>query len=1020
MRNYDPVAIEKEILTFWDKNNIYSKQKKKGKPFYFLQGPPYTSGRMHLGQAWNNSMKDMVLRYKRMNGFDVYDRAGWDMHGLPTALKVQKRLKLKGKDAVEKYGVAKFTKECEKHALEMMHHMEKDFVRLGVWMDLENAYKPIDADFMEGVWWCIKQADKNGYLYKGKKVMTWCSSCGTALAKHELEYETDTDESIYLKFPIKNKKNKFLVIWTTTPWTIPFNLAVMVNPELEYVDVEVGNEVWIMAKGLAGIVLGTIGKKYKILKTYLGDKLEGLEYSSPFENQIPYLNELKKKYKWMYKVLLSEKYVDLSGGSGLVHCAPGCGPEDYEVGKAHNLPPFNELLEDGSFSSKMGKFVGWTAKVDDEKFIKELRKTGMLVHTSDVEHEYAHCWRCKKPVVFRATEQWFFAVEKLRTKMQRLNKKVRWVPEWAGSQAFNNWLVNLRDIGITRQRYWGTPVPIWVCNKCKKYKVVGSVKELAKLATSKIPSNIHIPHIDKVKLKCVCGGAMTRIPDIADVWLDAGCASWISLYFPQKKNLMKKFYAPDFILEGKDQIRGWFNLLLDAAMVSGLEHPYKAVYMHGFIQDYRGTKMSKSLGNITRPSEIIDVFGADTLRFYTIGAAKPGEDLMYVPADAKTKYRSLGILWNTASYLIRYAAALKVDPTKKAKLNESDKYMLSRVNSTIKRVTELFDSYYLEQIPQQVEDLFLELSRWYIKTARERVNDSPEAVLYVLFNSLLTSLKMLAPIAPFVSEACYLNLKKAFRLREESIHLFDWPKAGKSDLELEKDMKIVQDVVSAILASRDQLNRGIRWPVKGAEVLTKKPAIKAAVKRHIDLIKQLANVGTIKIVSTVKGMKYNIKPNFAKLGPKLGQRIAIFAANLAKLDHSKLMTEIEKKGKITVKGLSATRLELVVSEELPTGLVSGQGAGFSVYVSEEETASMLVSGFARELTRKIQDMRKSAGLSKGDKIVLTVAAPIDLKSELNNIKKRVGASSIKLSTIVGKHKGKLLVRKKEFKIGFDS
>src|SRR3989344_597209 len=594
IQNYDAVKLEPEILEFWKKNNIYEKAKEKNKgkkKFYFLDGPPYTSGKVHLGTAWNKSLKDSVLRYKRMQGFDVWDRAGYDMHGMPTEQAVEKNLGIKNKDEIPNFGIANFVRECKEFAITNLMAMNNDFKRIGVWMDFENPYKSVDNNYMEGEWWLIKKAYENDRLYEGEKTMHWCFSCATSLAKHELEYENVKDDSIFVKFQVKGKENEFLIIWTTTPWTIPFNLGVMVNPNLDYVRAKVGNETWIVAKSLAApFISGVADKKFEIIEEFKGNDLLGLKYIHPFENEISQFKELEKKHPKVHTVVLSEEYVDTSAGTGLVHMAPGCGPEDYEVGHRNDIPPFNTLTEQGIFD-------------DSIPFLAGIKAKGVLIAKTKVEHDYAHCWRCKNPVIFRTTTQWFFKIEDLKGKMRELNKGIKWIPDFAGSRNFDNWLSNLRDNGITRQRYWGTPMPIWRCNQCKEFVVIGSIDELKKLAV-RIPEDLHKPWIDEVTIKCKCGHKKERIPNILDVWIDAGSASWNCLDFPRRKDLFDKLYPADFILEGIDQIRGWFNLLFVASMIAMDNVSFKSVYMHGFINDAQGRKMSKSLGNYILPQEV--------------------------------------------------------------------------------------------------------------------------------------------------------------------------------------------------------------------------------------------------------------------------------------------------------------------------------------------------------------------------------------------------------------------------------
>jgi len=707
---YDFKKIEEEVLKFWKEKKIYEKVKKenkKGKRFYFLQGPPYTSGRLHIGHAWNNSLKDVVLRYKRMMGFNVWDRAGYDMHGLPTENAVQKKLGIKDKLGIEEYGVEKFIKECINFSSENAKLMDKDLERLGVWMDFEDAYWPIKNEFIEGEWWLIKKAWEQGRLYKGKKIMHWCAECETSLAKHELEYENVRENSIFLKFKVKNKAKEYLIIWTTTAWTTPFNLAVMVNPELEYVRAEVetnsGKEIWIVAKALASVFIsGLMSYKFKIIEEFKGDELEGLEYLHPLHKELGKIyDELKRKWKKVHTVLLSSEYVDTSAGSGLVHSAPGCGPEDFEVCQKYGIGAFNLLDEKGYFKGMNG-FDGLRAKKDDTKIIEYLEKNGSLIKETEVEHEYAHCWRCHNPVIYRATEQWFMKVEDLIPKLLDFNKKIRWQPKFA-SKNYDLWIENLKDNGITRQRYWGCPVPIWVC-ECDNIEVIGRLDELKKKA-EKVPEDLHKPWIDDIKLKCKkCGNNMIRVPDVIDVWVDSGTTSWNCLYYPKEKKYFK-FWPVDFILEATEQIKLWFSMLQMCSVVAFGKSSYKNVYCHGMILDYQGMKMSKSLGNIISPYEVVDKYGSDVLRYYMC-ETPAGENINFNWETVKIKQRNLNVLYNLANFL----KDLKKQGKENKKVDLEEKFILSRKNSTIKKVTELMDEYRIDEIIREIENLFLDLS----------------------------------------------------------------------------------------------------------------------------------------------------------------------------------------------------------------------------------------------------------------------------------------------------------------------
>ncbi len=1037
---YEPLKQEPETLEFWKKNQIHQKAQKKNedrKHFYFLDGPPYTSGKVHLGTAWNKALKDMVLRFKRMNGFDVWDRAGYDMHGLPTAHAVEKKLGIKHKDEIPKFGVDKFVKECIKLCTDNMKEMNKDFQRLGVWMDFENAYQSIKTSFIEGEWWLIKQAHKNKRLYEGEKTMTWCPKCGTALAKHELEYQNVKDDSVFLKFQVKNKENEFLIVWTTTPWTIPFNLAIMVNPELDYVRAKVDDEVWIVSKGLLGAFLGLISKKYEILEEFKGEKLEGLEYINPLEDQVDF-KEIKNNHPKTHTVLLSKEYVDLSAGTGLVHTAPGCGPEDYEVGHRNNIPPFNNLNETGVFPDNMGKYSGWIAKDDDHKFIEDFKERGILIESTEVEHDYAHCWRCKSPVIFRTTTQWFFKAEDMVEQMIEYNKKIFWQPNWAGAAQFDAWLTNLRDNSITRQRYWGCPVPIWRCDKCDLYDVIGSVKELQQKA-KQVPEDLHKPWIDEVKYPCKCGGTMIRIPDVLDVWVDAGTTSWTCLDYPQRTDLFQKMFPSEFILEGKDHIRGWFNILMVCSMVGMQKPSFKSVYMHGFIQDSQGRKMSKSLGNYILPEEVVDKYGADTLRYYMIGGTVPGVDINYNFEDMKVKNRNLSILWNLHNYLIQLSKELNQNPKfiAKNKLALEEKYIFSKLNSTIVKVTELFNQYQLNEIPWAIEEIFLSLSRTYVQLIREKstfgTEEDKKTILYTLYHVLLGTLKLFAPVAPFITEAMYQNLKMNFALEQESIHLFNWPQADINLIneELEKNMDIIKQIIQSILYAREKAKLGIRWPLKEVVIVAKTKTAEEAIDKLSDIIKNQTNVKEITVVKSFDKIKESVKADFNKLGPDFGNKSPAIIAQLATMSPNTILSKIEKQGKLPLvvngESVSIVKEHLIHIREVPSPYHEAEFRGGFVYINAERTDELDAEGYAREIMRRVQAARKKAGLQKTDNITLFIKVSDDLlemvKSYEKMIKQKCGAEHIRISNMdpakEHTHNSKEKVRREEFEVMFD-
>jgi isoleucyl-tRNA synthetase len=1041
---YNPIEIEKEILEFWEKNRIYEKAKAKNKDktsFYFLDGPPYTSGKVHLGTAWNKVLKDSILRFKRMNGFNVWDRAGYDMHGMPTEQGVERELKIKNKDEIPKLGVDKFVGACREFAVRNLKIMSKDFKRLGVWMDFDNAYQTIQNDYIEGEWWLIKRAHENKRLYEGEKTMHWCARCGTALAKHELEYKNVREYSIFVKFKIKNKDNEYLIIWTTTPWTIPFNLGVMVNPELEYVKAKVDDEVWIVAKGLASsLITAVAGKKFEVIKELKGKQLEGIEYEHPFADQIKQYKELKEKSKKVHTVVLSREYVTLEAGSGLVHMAPGCGPEDYEIGYRNKIPPFNSLDEAGFFPEYMGEFSGLKAKKDDSKFIEALEKRGAIIAKTDVEHDYAHCWRCKQPVIYRTTKQWFFKVEDLKEKMRELNRKIKWQPEFAGSRSFDSWLANLRDNGITRQRYWGTPLPIWKCKECNDYVVIGSIAELRKLS-GKVPDDLHKPWIDKVSIKCTCGSIKKRIPDILDVWVDAGSASWNCLYYPRRKDLFEKLFPADFILEGIDQIRGWFNLLFVASIVAMQKPSFKAVYMHGFINDAQGRKMSKSLGNYILPEEVVDKYGADTLRYYMICDSKAGMDLNYNFDDMKVKHRNLIVLWNLHRYLIDLSKQIKLNPeelkidTKRLGIEEN--YIFSKLNSGIMRVTKLYDDYKLDEVPSLIEELFLELSRTYIQLTREKSSigseEDKKVVLFTIYNVLMDILKLFTTISPYICEKIYQNLKLEFNLKEESINLYGWPSFNitKIDNKLEEEIASVRDIIQAALHLREKISLGLRWPLKEIVIVTSDKKIERAVTRLKDILKNQVNVKEIIVKDKLQGVETKIRVDYSQLGSDFKNKTPKIIAKIAIDSPETILKHIEREGKYSIyidgEKLDIVKEHLIITRKVPVPYEEVQFNKGFVYLNRELDDKLEAEGFSREIMRRIQSLRKKADLTKQDRITLFIRTDEELKemleSHIKSIKEKVGASVIKISTLqpTKKHKfrSKEKIKDKQFELFFD-
>lgn len=1005
---------EKKILAYWESKNILQKtidQNKNGEDFFFLQGPPYTSGKIHCGQAWNHSLKDAVLRFKRMQGKNVLARAGYDMHGLPTELKVQKQLNLNGKEDIEKYGYEKFIQECIKWSEEKSSVMSKDLENLGITLDFSDPYKPISQDYIDSIWYLIKQADKKQRLYLGEKTMLWDAATESALAKHEVEYKEVKDNSIFLKFQKEGKDNEYFVIWTTTPWTIPFNLAIMVNPEMEYVDAKVKTdgkeEVWTVCKDLSGIFLGNVDDiEYEIIHTYLGEKLEGQKYIHPWAKHNPDLQDIDAEK--LFTVLLSSEYVDSSAGTGLVHCAPGCGPEDYEVGLRNGLPPYNVINEKGQFPDRLEKYAGLVAKEDDIEFIKMMKEDGFLIKKTPIEHEYPHGERSGKPVIFRTTKQWFFKVEDLKPRMLEFNKEVNWHPQTA-KNAFNSWLDNLRDNSITKQRFWGTPAPIWASfdeeGKLQEYYVVESHDELQKLATSELPKDLHKPWIDSVEITHPeSGNVLKRIPDVLDVWIDAGCASWASLYYPKNPEQFEKFFPADYIVEGKDQIRGWFNLLMIAGVLAFDKPVFKNVSMHGFISGVDGVKMSKSLGNIITPEEVIEKSSIDTFRLY-FTQNKAGEDIAFSWENLSLAQRQLTILWNTAKYIKDTLGSKKLADTLangKANLGLEEQYILSKTHSTINQVSTLYEHYKVDEVPEKIVDLFLSISRDYIQAVREKENK--DVVIYTLYEAIMKTITILAPVCPFITEMIYQNMKEIdSSLDKESVHMLDWPEADTSliNKDLETNFNSALDIISGILATREKAKINVRQPLAKSIIVSKDAG--STIAQFESMIKSQTNVKILDVVEQFDKVSYSVKANFKNLGSDFGQKTADIgkAINaLSKDDIMKMHESFAVNKPFCMNGEEIKSHHVTFETLVEEPYVHADMSNGFIATDTTLTDELKAEGLSREFTRRVQNARKEAGLVKEDVVLLKLNNQeffSVIEPYIENVKKVCGLKEITIT-----------------------
>ena len=962
--------LEEDIQKYWDEKSIIRSvcELNQGREkYYFCQGPPFTSGTAHIGHAWNHAIKDAVIRYKTMQGFDVYRRAGWDMHGLPIEVKVEEEvLKSRSKKEIEEYGIENFITECKKFALQNMNNMSSQLIRLGAWLNWDDPYMTIDSRYMEGVWFLIKKAHEKKLLYEDKQVIHWCPRCETAMAGYEVrdEYRDVTDHSIYVKARLKDE-DTFILIWTTTPWTLPSNTAIAVHPKHEYVKVEYKGVEYILAKKRLKEISEIIfpEQDYRITDEFPGLKLTDKEYEPMLELEI--------QQGVRRKIVVDEQHVNLEEGTGCVHIAPGHGVEDYELGKKNNLMMLSPVDEAGCFTIK--PYKGTYIRNANNTIIEQLKKQDKILYAGSISHSYPHCWRCKEPLLLRATKQWFLAVSEIRDTLLEKNKEIDWVPEWIGSGRFKNWLANARDWCISRQRYWNTPLPVWRCS-CGEIKVIGSLSELQKEATTKIdPDNIdlHRPSIDEIKLKCVCGKEMSRVPDVLDVWLDSGCASWANLEYPHRKDKFEQYFPADFITEGSDQTRGWFYSLLVSSIIAFDEKAYKRVLYHGFTLDEEGRKMSKSLGNVIDPFEVTDKYGADVMRYYMLWASVPWEDLRFSYDNLKIINRLMHILYNVHSFSQTYMKLDEYSNDKEYRLEFSleDNYILSRYNTLIEEVTQDYENLHLFEVCRRIQSFILELSRFYVKNIRDRVwieGEDPRkmAVYHTLYHVLVGLCKLMAPIAPHITEKIILDLSK-----EKSVHLTSWPRADKSAIypELEEKMQVAQQIIEAVISARQDSQIKLRWPIRRVMVAPKQAW---DLDKFEQLILKMSNAKELKIKEVET--KTFVKLNYAVLGPKLKGNMSKLKKGLEKTNADEIKKAINEKNKYVINGFELSREDLIFESRISEELVAKEYSGGVVYIDSKLDEGLYSEAMARETIRRIQEMRKELDLEETAKVNVAI------------------------------------------------
>ena len=889
--NYSAPVIEKEIRDYWDSTDAYHKTKalrENGERFYFVDGPPYTSGHVHMGTALNKTIKDILLRYWRMNGFNVRDQPGFDMHGLPIEVQVEKKINVPGrvnkdgkpdevgvrskKEIEDIIGIDNFVNTCKQHALTLQGDMTEEFKELGVWMDWEHPYQTIKNEYIESAWWTIQKAEQRGLLDSSSRVVTWCPRCETALAEAEIEYWDETDPSVMVKFPLVDDPETSLLIWTTTPWTLPANLMVAAHPDMTYVKaVFSGDDVHekiICMESQAEYVMKKGGfANFTILERYKGKDMVGMAYKPPFDIDPKYL----RQSEYLFKVVNAD-YVE-QDNTGLVHTAPGFGPDDYETGKRYGVAPFCPVGESGRYTEEFPMMEGRKVKTVNEDIIKILDEKGLLLNSEKVKHRYGHCWRCKTPIIYRNTRQWFLSVPKVKERMLSEIDRVKWVPDWAGSTREKNWVDGARDWCISRQRYWGIPIPVWEC-KCGERKVIGQVTELKDGDGYTDGMDLHRPWIDNVTFKCPkCGGVMRRVPDILDVWFDSGVAAWASLGYPAKKEEFDRWWPCRFIVEAHDQTRGWFYSQLGAGVMSFDRTPYDEVMMHAWMLDTKGQKMSKSLGNAVEPKEVASEFGADSMRLYSVRANAPWDDTCFqwdtkknppLKDGPKNAWKVLNTFWNVVKFASMYMEIddfdyKKYDPAEmKLYLRYEDRWMFSRTEKMKAAVTEGIESRELHKAARAIEDYIMEdLSKWYVKLVRDRswTEDRDSQVdklasYCTLYYAIMQTAIVMSPFTPHLSEEIYQHMGG----EKVTVHMEDWPKVNVSYIhnDIETNMAVIQELVEDIATERAKMGSKLRWPLKQIYICGKDKAANKAVQMFEDVLKQQGNVKNIVYITADK------------------------------------------------------------------------------------------------------------------------------------------------------------------------
>ena len=987
--NLNFVDREKQVEKFWKENHIFEKsmEDRKDDPTYmFYDGPPTANGKPHIGHVLTRVIKDMIPRYRTMKGYMVPRKAGWDTHGLPVELEVEKKLGLDGKEQIEEYGMEPFIQQCKESVWKYKGMWEDFSSTVGFWADMENPYVTYHDDYIESEWWALKEIWNKKLLYKGFKIVPYCPRCGTPLSAQEVSqgYKTVKERSAIVRFKVVGEDAYFLA-WTTTPWTLPSNVALCVNPTEVYCKVKAADGyTYYMAEALLVRVLGKLGSEetpaYEVLEKYVGKDLEYKEYEPLFACA----GEAAAKQKKKAHFVTADNYVTMSDGTGIVHIAPAFGEDDSRVGRDYDLP-FVQFVDGKGDMTAETPYAGVFVKKADPLVLQDLDKEGKLFDAPKFEHDYPHCWRCDTPLIYYARESWFIKMTAVKDDLIRNNNTINWIPESIGKGRFGDWLENVQDWGISRNRYWGTPLNIWQC-ECGHMHSIGSRQELFEMSGDEKAKTVelHRPYIDEITLKCPeCGGTMHRVPEVIDCWFDSGAMPFAQHHYPfENKELFEKQFPADFISEAVDQTRGWFYSLLAESTILFNQAPYKNVIVLGHVQDENGQKMSKSKGNAVDPFDALEKYGADAIRWYFyINSAPWLPNRFHGKAVQEGQRKFMGTLWNTYAFFVLYANIDNFDPTKYTldydNLPVMDKWLLSKLNSVVKTVDDCLANYKIPESARALQEFVDEMSNWYVRRSRERFwakgmeQDKINAYM-TLYTALVTISKAAAPMIPFMTEEIYQNLVRSVdKDAIESIHLCDFPKVEEAwiNKELEDDMEELLKIVVLGRAARNTANIKNRQPIGTMYI----KADKEMGQFYTDIIADELNVKEVKFANDVESfISYSFKPQLRTVGPKYGKLLNGIRTALAEINGTEAMNELRSTGLLTL-DINGNKVELseedlLIETAQTEGYVTEADGDISVVLDTNLTPELIEEGFVREIVSKVQTMRKEAGFEVMDKI----------------------------------------------------